>query len=104
MIIDMNALAARSGVELSNIDVQSTAGTKAPSSGASTGPIAVNGSSPLQSLDFSLNVTGTYSAFRNYLNALEKSLRPIDINSINLGVSQTGVYTYALSARIYWLQ
>jgi len=105
MIIDMNALAARSGVELSNVDVSSSAGRgPANSSSKSSGQLPLSGAAPVQSLDFSLNVTGTYSAFRTYLNALEKSLRPIDISSISLGVSQTGVYTYTLGARIYWLQ
>ncbi|MFZ1075740.1 MAG: type 4a pilus biogenesis protein PilO [Minisyncoccia bacterium] len=92
LILDLNALAARSGVALSNIDVDSSG---PPSTAADT--------NPLGSVDMSLSVSGSYTAFQTFLNGIEHSERLLDVQEVDVKGSDTGVYTYQLKVRIYWL-
>jgi hypothetical protein len=118
LILDLNGLAARSGMVLSNFDVGAApAGAKASGSPTSpptqTGPSGTNSlpsSGPtvsanggVDSLDLSLTASGTYQSFRVFLAAIESSLRPLDIKSITVHQSKTGVYMYDITIRIYWL-
>jgi hypothetical protein len=106
LILDLNSLASASGIALSNFTVTEGANnTSSSSPTSSTGTVvpALNGTSPVNSLDLSVSATGTYSAFRTFLGAVEQSLRPMDVMSLSLEDSATGVYTYQITFRIYWL-
>ncbi|HVW71624.1 MAG TPA: hypothetical protein VHB93_00540 [Candidatus Paceibacterota bacterium] len=104
LILDLNALAQRSGVVLSNFTTAASAnsgttdGTNdTPDQGGhSTGPI-------VDSLTVSVSATGTYDAFRTFLASAEQSLRPLDVTQLSVTDSDTGVYTYQVSFKIYWL-
>lgn len=100
LILDLNALAAKSGMQLSNFDIQNSAASSNASSGAL--PLQAGGRT-IDSLDLTVKATGSYSAFRTFLAGLEQSLRPMDIVQMTLSDSQTGVYTYNITFRIYWL-
>lgn len=102
LILDLNALAARSGVVLSgfSIDNKSAAGGSAP---ANSG-LQLASASPTDSLDLTVTATGTYGAFRTFLKGVETSLRPIDITALDVKSSATGVYTYGVTMRVYWLR
>ena len=125
LILDMDALAARSGVTLSDFQTQgddSSSDTEQPqqatapvdpSMGAgvpgamgdpSMGTGALTSSSPIDSLTLTFQAAGTYSAFRTFLAGMENSLRPLDVTDLNVTRSETGVYTYTVSVRIYWLR
>jgi hypothetical protein len=95
VVIDLNALAARTGVSLSDFAV-------ANASSAASG--SLTNSALTDSVDLSLTVTGTYGSFRTFLQGLETSLRPYDVVDIGVKSSATGVYTYALTLRTYSLQ
>jgi Tfp pilus assembly protein PilO len=103
LILDLNALAARSGLSLSSIDV---AGNTTASSSASTAsgalPTAVTNS--VNSVDLSLSAVGTYASLQNFLQGVEKSVRILDVRDIVVSGSDTGVYTYHMTLRLYWLQ
>jgi hypothetical protein len=101
LILDLNSLASRSGITLSNFSVVQNATTTASSDGT-TLP-ALNAASETNSLDVSVAASGTYSAFRTFLSAAEQSLRPLDVTSLSINDSSTGVYTYQVTFRIYWL-
>jgi hypothetical protein len=118
LILDLNSLAQRSGVSLSNFTVQdnqtpadsSSSGSGSSSSGASTaspssggGSVSSDSTSLTDSLDLSVTATGTYAAFQTFLAASEQSLRPLDVTSLTLKDSATGVYMYNITYRIYWL-
>lgn len=94
LIIDINALAAKDGITLSGINVaQPTAATTPdPSSPA------------YSSVDMTLSALGSYSAFHTFLSSIEKSARLLDITKLSVSGSDTGVYTYDMSLRLYWLQ
>jgi Tfp pilus assembly protein PilO len=102
LILDLNALAARSGLSLSNIDV--SANTPASSGSANnTGAVPTTATSPVSSADLSLSAVGTYPALQNFLQGVEKSARLLDARDIVITGSDTGVYTYKMTLRLYWL-
>jgi len=100
MVLDLNALASRSGILLSNFKiVENTVPVgRVTIEGASAAP-----SKSIDSLDLTVTATGTYSAFRTFLYGIEHSLRPLDITQIAVSNSENGVYTYDMTLRIYWL-
>jgi hypothetical protein len=105
LILDLNSLAARSGLQLSGFTVSnnSTAANSSASQGAGTAVPALNSGDTTASLDLSVSGTGTYAAFRTFLSAVEQSLRPMDVTQLSINDSTTGVYTYQMTLRIYWL-
>lgn len=94
LILDLNALAAHSGLALSNIDVTTNAADTSPAAGAS----------PVGSVDLSLSAVGTYTALQNFLQGIEKSRRLLDVRDLSVKGSDTGVYTYQMTLRLYWLR
>ncbi|MGD0328469.1 MAG: hypothetical protein ABSB00_02010 [Minisyncoccia bacterium] len=103
LILDLNALAARSGISLSNVNITVNANNAGAASSA-TGALPVSGASPVGSADFSLSAKGTYTAFLAFLAGIEKSERLLDVRDITVEGSDTGVYTYQMTLRLYWLQ
>jgi hypothetical protein len=103
LILDLNALAARSGIKLSNFDIK-TNSPSSPGSNQSAGALPLqSGAKATEFLDVTVKATGTYGAFRTFLHGVELSLRPLDLVQMSLGTSANGVYTYDLTFRIYWL-
>jgi hypothetical protein len=105
LILDLNALAQRSGMTLSNFTTSAAPNlpdaTTATSS-ANTGAIGAN-ASPVDYLTLSVNATGTYASFRKFLSGVEQSLRPLDVTTLTVNDSDTGVYTYQMTLKFYWL-
>ncbi|MBI4065666.1 hypothetical protein HY412_00530 [Candidatus Kaiserbacteria bacterium] len=102
LILDLNALAARSGLSLSNIDVvKNEAGSSARTS---IGALPAAGTSPVGSIDLSLSAVGTYAAFRAFLDGVEKSARLLDVTDIVVKGSDNGLYSYKMTLRLYWLR
>lgn len=106
LILDLNTLAARSGVSLSDIDVEanSSDGAKNNAGAGVAGALPVSGASPIDSVDLSLSAVGTYAAFQTFLNGIEKSARLLDVRDLTVKGSDTGVYTYQMKIRFYWLR
>ena len=125
LIVDLNSLAARSGVQLSEFNIvggdtgsNTTSSTNtgvAPlaAAGAAAGPgamtpqsntLALQTSEPTESLELSVSATGSYAAFRTFLAGVEQSLRPLDVIELSVQDSETGVYTYDITFRLYWLR
>lgn len=107
LILALNALAARSGLALSNIDVSQPAA--ADTANASQGFSASGGSgfggiTHTGSVDLSLTATGSYEAFQRFLTGVERSERLLDVRSISVQGTNTGLYTYQMTIRFYWLR
>ncbi|MGH7175119.1 MAG: GspMb/PilO family protein [Minisyncoccia bacterium] len=96
-ILDLNALAARSGLTLTAVDVSSD------SSGNSTAAVGTVDQS-LGFVDLSISATGTYQAFRTFLAGIESSERLLDVQALSVKGSTTGVYSYSMTLRLYWLK
>jgi len=91
LILNLNALAARSGLSLSNIDVTDNA----PDAGLLT--------SSIHSVDLALSAVGTYAALQSFLRDIEKNARLLDARDLVIKGSGTGVYSYQMTLRFYWL-
>ena len=105
LILDLNALATRSGILLSELDVSVPV---APLEG-STDPLALEAQGPTDSIQVSVNATGSYAAFHTFLAAVENSLRPLDLVEIDVkdaatGVASGGIHDYEMTFNIYWLR
>jgi Tfp pilus assembly protein PilO len=92
LILDLTALASRSSVQLTKIEVARQAAASV-TEGSLSGHIDVN-----------LEIAGTYTAFSGFIKAIEESARLIDVTALRIVASDTGVYTYNLTLRIYWLR
>ncbi|MBU2103670.1 type II secretion system protein M [Patescibacteria group bacterium] len=99
LILDLNSLASRSGVQLSDFDV-----SQAEKESNSFGAVELAPQTPYDSLDLSVSAVGSYPAFRSFLAGVENSLRPLDVVEIIVKDSETGVYTYEVTFRLYWLR
>lgn len=94
LILDLTALASRVGFSLSKIDVAQDA----------TGGTSIGSQGPVGSVDLSLSAVGSYSALRSFLESVEKSARLLDIRELAVKGSDTGVYSYQMRLRFYWLR
>lgn len=103
LILDLNALAARSGFSLSSIDVISKTTSVATASAGQQG-LPAAGASPLGFVDMSLSAVGTYTALQSFLSGVERSARLLDVRDIVVKGSDTGVYNYQMLLRLYWLR
>lgn len=102
LILDLNALAARSNLALSNIDVVS--GVTGGAGRSATKGLPAAGASPVGSVDLSLSAVGSYSALKSFLIGVERSARLLDVRDIVIKGSDTGVYNYQMTLRLYWLR
>lgn len=98
LILDLNALAARSGLSISNIDVTNTSDTRSASPAVST-----KRTDPISSIDLTLSAVGTYTSLQAFLTGVEKSARLLDVRDITVKGSDTGVYSFLMKLRIFWL-
>ena len=103
LILDLNALAARSGLSLSNIDV-TTSSVATPAGRSAAGALPSKNTSMTSSIDLSLSAVGTYSALQTFLSGVEKSARLLDVRDIQVKGSDTGVYTFQMKLRLFWLR
>jgi hypothetical protein len=112
IILDLNTLAARSGITLSDFNTSQgsgqqggqTAATPGVPSGTANPTASLTSDGPIDSLEITVSATGTYASFRNFLNGIESSLRLLDVTSVTVKDSATGVYTYDMTIRLYWLR
>jgi len=102
LILDLNALAARSGLALSNVDVVTNdADASATQRGTLPGSTAQD---PVGSVNISLTAVGTFGALQAFMAGVERSARLLDFRDIVVKGSDTGVYTYQMTLRLYWLR
>lgn len=124
LILDLNALAARSGLTLSSLDVAnaSSGAASTPASTPVTTPASVpavapattasgpsfatagQGSDPVGTVDLTIAAKGTYGALQSFLKGIEFSERLLDVRDITITGSDSGLYTYQMTLRLYWLR
>lgn len=104
LILDLNSLANKSGMVLSNFNTSSAVNGSDSSASAGSGSASFTPSaSPIDSLTLTVAATGTYDSFRSFLAGVEQSLRPLDVEGLVVADSATGVYTYQMTLEFYWL-
>ena len=99
MIVDLNKLGSDSGLSVANVSISNTPAPSAVDMGAAAHQ------SNETSLDFQANAAGSYTALKAFMKAVEKSQRLINIQSVDVAgaAADTGVYTYLIKMRAYWL-
>lgn len=101
LIIDIDEIAKRYGLTIRNVrldDSKAKAGAK-DSIATITAGEARYGTIPM---GFSVNAD--YDTFVKFLQDLEGSLRLVDVVNISLKPSATGLYSYDVSLKTYWLK
>ena len=98
LISDIDAVAATHGIAIDKISLKETDDSFDESQ---------EGAQPQSSyrssvIGFSFNAT--YSKFNDFIDDLEKSLRILDIKSMQLRTQETGIYTYDVEFETYWLK
>lgn len=100
LILDLDALAARTGLALANFETTEQA---AEGQGASEG-LVIPSDAPIDALELTTSGKGTYESFRAFLAAAEGSLRMLDLVSLSVTTGENGVHTYDMTFRLYWLR
>lgn len=103
LIIDINNIAARHNLTLTNVELGEVSNSR-----LSSDPLAVGTSGdPVGSVEVSFAVLASYEDFLAFLQDLEHSLRIVDIESIDFaapGAEASGQSTYTITIRTYWLR
>lgn len=97
LILDFDSIAARYGMRLRNIALDTS------DDRAERGQVGSNGED-YESIVLSFAVTGDYNSFRSFLEDLEQSLRLVDVSAISFSADESGVYDYSVSIKTYWLK
>lgn len=104
LILDLDGLASRSGLKITAFsDAQTEAAAKSSSVDVA-GALVPTVDQPYESLDLSISATGSYAQLRAFLDGVEASLQPLDLVELKITDSATGVYTYSMTFRLYWLR
>jgi Tfp pilus assembly protein PilO len=99
LIIDINNIAARRGLVVSNVSL----GEVSKSSSAATNIAVGPSSDPVGSVSLGFSVTASYEDFLAFLQDMEHSLRILDIERLAFAQEQGGKYTFNITLRTYWL-
>jgi len=98
LIIDIDSIALRHNLALANVDLGDLSKQKTTQAGSE------GEASPIGSVAIGFSVsTSNYEEFLAFLQDLERSLRLVDISDISFTASATGVVTYSMKIRTYWL-
>lgn len=101
LTMDMNGIASKYGITIKKIDVK-VEDKKANAAYVAPSPfVTAAKAEDFRALPLSFSVTASYENFNKFLLDLEKSLRIIDITSISIAPGFTGLYDFAVSARMY---
>lgn len=104
LIIDISGIASRHGLTAAGITTSADSTASGASQGtAAPSPVAGAGAG-LSTVTVSFTVTTTYANFIAFLQDLERSLRILDVTSITLSGSDSGIYTYGVTLNTYWLK
>jgi len=110
LILDIDSLAATHSLAMQNVVVSSSQSTQ----GTQTAIGSVSSSKQkYDSLTLKFTTQGTYETFRNFLGDLQRSLRIVDLTSLNIARASEGgdsaapgaiLYKYDVVVRTYWLK
>lgn len=101
LIIDINNIAARHNLSLTNVQLGSVSAGKTAGSQTAVG----QSGDPVGSVELGFGVVASYDNFQSFLLDLEHSLRLIDVEKIGFknDVTNAQTSTYTLTIRTYWL-
>ncbi len=95
LILELDRIASERGLDIKKIDVRDTSGEE-----GGLGPTGRG----YGTLEIGLTLTGSYTAFRGFLEDLERGLRLVDVTSLNFRAAGFDFDQYNLTIRTYWLK
>lgn len=98
-IIDINNIASRRSLSLSNVSVGTVSDSKVARNALSVG----QSGDPVGSASVSFSLTASYDDFLSFLQDLEHSLRIVDVQVLDFKPAAAGRYEISLTIRTYWL-
>lgn len=99
LVIDINTIAAANNITLKKITVVSGV------SSASSRQDAIGPREALyETIELNFGLSGSYEAFRLFLEDLERNLRLIDVVSVRFAAPETDMYDYEVKIRTYRLK
>ena len=93
LLLDINQVASTYGTSITNIQVDSNQQNA-----------SANDPQPYGSLLVKFSITMSYEDFQKFLRDIERNLRITDINTLSFVSTDTGLYTYDVSIKTYWLK
>ncbi len=96
LVMELDNIAARYGMSLKNVKINSDAGKESGTLGATD----VN----FGTLNLDFSVVGSYGIFNSFLQDLEKSLRIVDVKSFSFHSGENDFYEYNIGIQTYWLK
>lgn len=102
LILELDALARHYNLSLQNVKVEDPVATTTSDAGKK---LTTGLSSEVGVLVTNFSVTGSYVNFTDFVRALEKNLRIIDVQKIAFtALEDKDQYQYSMSIRTYWLK
>jgi len=102
LILDVNNIATSHGMALENVNVA------APPTTANQGALgAVQTAGIYDSLTLDFTTYGTYQNFQSFMLDLERSLRVVDVVTLNVSqqsATASNQYRYDITIKTYWLK
>lgn len=98
LVIDFNQLAVRNSLLMKSIDFGGVGSGRSVSQAGVAPDLRIGA----YTLPISLDISGSYDAFRRYLTDLELNQRVIDVSSLNFGAAANGSYTFQVRAQGYY--
>jgi len=105
LIIDINSVTAKYGVEIQNLKLDSVkAGASTGAGDAPAEPSDSSDTRPYRSAALTFSVSTDYETFIKILKDLEASLRILDVTNVTFNATDTGQYTYNITIQTYWMK
>lgn len=101
LIIDIDEIAKRYGLTIKNVRLDDTKAKGGSKDAANT---ITAGEAKYGTIPMGFSVNADYDTFLSFLQDLEGSLRIVDVVNIGLKPSATGVYSFDVSLKTYWLK
>ena len=104
LILELYALASQYGLSLQNVKIEDPAADASQTAVARPGAVAPN--NEIGTLKINFSVAGPYGGFTDFLRAVEKSLRIIDIQKISFSAADDKAqgFQYTVGIKTYWLK
>ena len=96
LILEIDRIASQYGMTIKDIVVADR--------GRGSGETIGSAERPLGAIRLNLAITGSYRSFLSFISDLERSLRIVDIVSLNFAATADDFNQYDLGIRTYWLK
>ncbi|MBU6431195.1 MAG: hypothetical protein KGJ58_02210 [Patescibacteria group bacterium] len=113
LIIDINGIASKYGLNIREIKIDGDNGNNSNNSASNlNGNVSgVSGSKALGpdnnlygTLTLKFKINASYDRFRSFITDMQKSLRVIDIVGVSFDSTDTGYYDYGVTIKTYWIK